>query len=79
MQAAVIEDVDEMNALEYAIMSDAELRTVKLLQNADAKLCSLGLDLDGVAALALALFLRSAHDEYQVQPSQWTFPPEVTQ
>jgi ankyrin repeat protein len=37
MHAAVIEDVDEMNALEYAIISDAELRTVKLLQHAACK------------------------------------------
>ena len=32
--AATIEDLDEMNALEYAIMSDAGLMTVKLLQKA---------------------------------------------
>ncbi len=37
MHAAIIEDVDEMNALEYAIISNAELRTVKLLQNAVCK------------------------------------------
>lgn len=35
--AATIEDEDEMNALEYAIMSDAGLRTVKLLQKASCK------------------------------------------
>lgn len=35
--AATIEDMDEMNPLEYAIMSDAELRTVKLLQKASCK------------------------------------------
>ena len=37
LQAATIEDLDEMNALEYAIMSNAELRTVKLLQSASCK------------------------------------------
>lgn len=37
LAAATIEDVDEMNALEYAIMSNAELKTVKLLQNAATK------------------------------------------
>ena len=37
MYAATIEDLDEMNALEYAIMSDAELRTVRLLQTASYK------------------------------------------
>ena len=37
LHAATIEDLDEMNALEYAIMSDAGLRTVKLLQKASCK------------------------------------------
>ena len=37
LHAATIEDLDEMNALEYAILSDAELRTVKLLQKASSK------------------------------------------
>lgn len=37
LAAATIEDVDEMNALEYAIMSNAKLKTVKLLQNAATK------------------------------------------
>ena len=37
LAAATIEDVDEMNALEHAIMSNAELKTVKLLQNAATK------------------------------------------
>ena len=37
LHAATIEDLDEMNALEYAIMSDAGLRTVKLLQHASSK------------------------------------------
>ena len=35
--SATIEDNDEMNALEYAIMSDAELRTIKLLQKTTSK------------------------------------------
>ncbi|KAL7433030.1 hypothetical protein ACHAXM_003378 [Skeletonema potamos] len=35
--AATIEDQDEMNALEYAILSDAELETVKMLQRAACK------------------------------------------
>jgi hypothetical protein len=35
--AATIEDMDEMNPLEHAIMSDAELKTVKLLQKAASK------------------------------------------
>ena len=35
--AATIEDMDEMNALEYAIMSDAGLMTVRLLQKASYK------------------------------------------
>ena len=34
--AATIEDIDEMNAIEYAIMSDAELKTVQLLQKASS-------------------------------------------
>ena len=37
IHASTIEDIDEMNALEYAIMSDAELKTVKLLQWASTK------------------------------------------
>ena len=37
LHAATIEDLDEMNALEYAIMSDAGLNTVKLLQKASSK------------------------------------------
>jgi ankyrin repeat protein len=37
LHAATIEDLDEMNACEYAILSDAELRTVKLLQSASCK------------------------------------------
>ena len=37
LHAATIEDLDEMNACEYAILSDAELRTVKLLQKASSK------------------------------------------
>ena len=35
--SATIEDIDEMNALEYAIMSDAGLRTIKLLQKASSR------------------------------------------
>ncbi len=37
LDAATIEDLDEMNPLEYAILSDAGLNTVKLLQKAAAK------------------------------------------
>ena len=37
LDAATIEDLDEMNPLEYAILSDAALNTVKLLQKAAAK------------------------------------------
>ena len=37
LPSSTIEDLDEMNALEYAIMSDAALNTVKLLQKAAAK------------------------------------------
>ena len=51
MHAATIEDMGEMNALEYAIMSDATLRTVQLLQKASCK--TLKPYLDPVAALAL--------------------------
>jgi hypothetical protein len=36
LAAATIEDVDEMNPLEHAIMSNASLKTVKLLQHAAA-------------------------------------------
>jgi ankyrin repeat protein len=35
--AATMEDMDETNPLEYAILSDAELKTVKLLQKASCK------------------------------------------
>ncbi len=35
--AATIEDVDEMNALEFAILSDAGLETIKLLQKASSR------------------------------------------
>eukprot|EP00985_Skeletonema_marinoi_P020287 scaffold12004_cov89-Skeletonema_marinoi.AAC.2 len=37
LAAATIEDSDEMNPVEHAIMSNASLKTVKLLQNAAAK------------------------------------------
>ena len=37
LHASTVEDIDEMNALEYAIMSDAELKTVKMLQKASTK------------------------------------------
>jgi ankyrin repeat protein len=37
LHAVTIEDVDEMNALEYAIMSDAQLKTIHLLQLASRK------------------------------------------
>ena len=37
IHASTIEDIDEMNALEYAIMSDAELKTVKMLQKASTR------------------------------------------
>lgn len=37
LHAATIEDVDEMNPLEYAILSDAHLNTVKMLQKASCK------------------------------------------
>mmetsp|Transcript_18172 Transcript_18172/g.39281 ORF Transcript_18172/g.39281 Transcript_18172/m.39281 type:complete len:169 (+) Transcript_18172:494-1000(+) len=33
-EAVTLEDIDEMNALEYAIMSDAPIEVVKLLQKA---------------------------------------------
>lgn len=36
LNAATIEDMDEMNPVEYAIMSDASLQTVKMLQKASA-------------------------------------------
>ncbi len=35
--SATIEDLDEMNALEFAIISDASLETIKLLQKASCK------------------------------------------
>ena len=35
--SATIEDLDEMNALEFAIMSDARMETIKLLQKASCK------------------------------------------
>mmetsp|Transcript_20291 Transcript_20291/g.29017 ORF Transcript_20291/g.29017 Transcript_20291/m.29017 type:complete len:187 (+) Transcript_20291:503-1063(+) len=35
--SATIEDLDEMNALEFAIVSDARLETIKLLQKASCK------------------------------------------
>jgi len=35
--ASTIEDMDEMNAVEYAIMSDAPLKTIKLLQVASCR------------------------------------------
>ena len=37
IHAATIEDIDEMNSVEYAIMSDAQLKTVKMLQWASSK------------------------------------------
>eukprot|EP00984_Skeletonema_dohrnii_P014610 scaffold6153_cov71-Skeletonema_dohrnii-CCMP3373.AAC.2 len=37
LAAATIEDADEMSPLEHAIMSNASLKTVKLLQNAAVK------------------------------------------
>mmetsp|Transcript_12130 Transcript_12130/g.18710 ORF Transcript_12130/g.18710 Transcript_12130/m.18710 type:complete len:203 (-) Transcript_12130:94-702(-) len=37
LAAATIEDSDKMNLVEHAIMSNAPLKTVKLLQNAAAK------------------------------------------
>ena len=40
LQAATLEDEDEMNPLEYAIMSDADLKVVKLLQKATQKAAS---------------------------------------
>jgi ankyrin repeat protein len=36
LHAATIEDMDDMNPLEYAIMSNASLKTIKLLQRASA-------------------------------------------
>jgi len=36
LRAATIEDMDDMNPLEYAIMSGASLQTVKLLQKASS-------------------------------------------
>eukprot|EP00984_Skeletonema_dohrnii_P038611 scaffold42072_cov161-Skeletonema_dohrnii-CCMP3373.AAC.1 len=40
LDAAVLEDEDEMNPVEYAIMSDADLKLVKLLQKATQKVAS---------------------------------------
>ena len=37
LTAATIEDYDEMNPIEYAIMSDASLKTIKLLQEASKR------------------------------------------
>jgi ankyrin repeat protein len=37
LHAAIIEDADEMTALEHAILNNAELKTVKLLQHAAVK------------------------------------------
>ncbi len=37
LHASTIEDMDEMNSVEYAIMSDAQLKTVKMLQWASSK------------------------------------------
>ena len=40
LQATMLEDEDEMNPLEYAIMSDADIKVVKLLQKATQKAAS---------------------------------------
>jgi ankyrin repeat protein len=40
LEAATLEDEDEMNPLEYAIMSNADLKVVKLLQKATQKAAS---------------------------------------
>lgn len=40
LEAAIMEDEDEMNPVEYAIMSDADIRLVKLLQKATQKAAS---------------------------------------
>ena len=37
IHASTIEDMDEMNSVEYAIMSDAQLKTVKMLQWASSR------------------------------------------
>jgi hypothetical protein len=37
MYASTIEDLDEMNAVEYAIMSDAPLKTIQMLQKASCR------------------------------------------
>lgn len=37
IHSATIEDMDEMNSVEYAIMSDAQLKTVKMLQWASSR------------------------------------------
>ena len=37
IHASTIEDLDEMNSVEYAIMSDAQLKTVKMLQWASSR------------------------------------------
>jgi hypothetical protein len=37
LHAATVEDTDEMNPIEYAILSDAQLKTVKMLQKAAGK------------------------------------------
>jgi hypothetical protein len=68
--AATIEDLGEMNALEYAILSDAQLKTVKMLQRAACetlqKLYSQNQYLDPAA---LTLDLRRCQDEYQTRHS----------
>lgn len=40
LEAAVLEDEDEMNPVEYAIMSNADMKLVKLLQKATQKAAS---------------------------------------
>jgi hypothetical protein len=40
MESAVLEDDEGMSAIEYALCSDAELRTVRLLQKATRRIMS---------------------------------------
>ena len=72
IHAATIEDLDEMNALEYAIMSDAGLRTVKLLQKASCKTLE-----SRSRSSSPSLAPEKMPHEYQVQ-QKWIFPTEDT-
>ncbi len=72
LDAATIEDIDEMNPLEYAILSDAGLNTVKILQKASCK------TLQSRSRSTSPIPVRAGHEGKELQTKTKVMVPSIS-